>query len=38
MNMYECPMDMDNRVEIDCGSGEGGWEGTAGKIGTTIIE
>ena len=40
-NMYKWPMDMNNSVGTDCGSGEGGavrWRREKGKIGTTVIE
>ena len=38
--MYEGPMDMDNRMGMDCGSGGWGWaeEGKGGKMGTAVIE
>ena len=37
-NMYEGPMDMDNRVETDCMGVGGVGESNRGKIGTTVIE
>ena len=40
-NLYAGPMDIDNRVGIDCGAGGGErleGESNGGKIGTTVIE
>ena len=38
-NRYKGPMDMDNRVGIDCERrGRGGGESNGGKIETTVIE
>ena len=39
-NVYELPMDMDNSVGVDCGSGGVGRveKSKGGKIETTVIE